>query len=650
MSQLSQYTLTDTLHDDGDTLVYRAVAADGRTVVIKTGRDDPPSPRLLATLRHEYTLLRGLDVPGVVRAEALERVGGNLALVLEDCGGRPLHELTRAGRLDLGVVLHIGAALAATLAALHRLPLLHKDIKPGNVVYEPGTGAVKLIDFSIATRLSQEPQRPGVPGAIEGTLAYMSPEQTGRMNRALDHRSDLYSLGATLYELLTGAPPFVSDDPMETIRSHLARRPVPPRERAEVPPIVSDIVMQLLVKQPEERYQTADGLRADLERCLADWRAHGTVSGFALAHGERGGVLRLSQRLHGRAAELTALLASFERIGERRGGAGLLLVGGYAGAGKSSLVHEIQRPIARRGGLFLAGKFEQYDRAVPYAPIVEALRGLCRQLLAAPEAALARSRTALLAALGPNGRLVADLVPELGHILGPQPAPADVGPGEAHNRFNLVFAALLRVFAILCYATPVFFFGLILKLVFAVQLGWLPVAGRASTGTEIRMQRVLESRTGIYLVDAIRTGDGAIISDVLLHAVLPAVALGLLTAGVFLRLVRTNMIGTLGTGYIEAARSRGVSERRLLRKHAYRPALIPIITVIGMQIAMLMGGAVLTETTFEWKGLGFQLVQYLQARDFVAVQGMVAMLAVIVAVTNFVVDVIAAIIDPRVRY
>ena len=210
--------------------------------------------------------------------------------------------------------------------------------------------------------------------------------------------------------------------------------------------------------------------------------------------------------------------------------------------------------------------------------------------------------------------------------------------------------ALLRVFAILCYATPVFFFGLILKLVFAVQLGWLPVAGRASTGTEIRMQRALESRTGIYLVDAIRTGDGQIISDVLLHAVLPAVALGLLTAGVFLRLVRTNMIGTLGTGYVEAARSRGVSERRLLRKHAYRPALIPIITVIGMQIAMLMGGAVLTETTFEWKGLGFQLVGYLQARDFVAVQGMVAMLAVIVAVTNFVVDVIAAIIDPRVRY
>lgn len=209
--------------------------------------------------------------------------------------------------------------------------------------------------------------------------------------------------------------------------------------------------------------------------------------------------------------------------------------------------------------------------------------------------------------------------------------------------------AVLRVFAILCYATPVFFAGLLLKLVFAIRLGVLPVSGRASTGTELNLQ-LLEGKTGIYLIDAIRLGDPAAVVDVLQHAVLPAVALGLLTAGIFLRLVRTNVIGTLGTEYVDAARSRGVSEFRLVRKHAYRPALIPIITVIGLQIALLLGGAVLTETTFEWKGLGFQLAQYLTARDFVAVQGIVALLAVIVAVTNFVVDVLAALIDPRVRY
>jgi len=209
--------------------------------------------------------------------------------------------------------------------------------------------------------------------------------------------------------------------------------------------------------------------------------------------------------------------------------------------------------------------------------------------------------------------------------------------------------ALLRILAILGYATPVFFAGMVLKLVFAVGLGWLPVAGRASTSSEIAFTDLLHP-SGIAIVDAIQLGDPAIIGDVLSHAVLPALTLGLLTGGVFLRLVRTNMISTLSSGYVEAARSRGVPERRLLRKHAYRPALIPIITVMGLQIAMLLGGAVLTETTFEWKGLGFMLAQYLQARDFVAVQGIVVLLAVIVAVTNFVVDVVAALVDPRVRY
>lgn len=209
--------------------------------------------------------------------------------------------------------------------------------------------------------------------------------------------------------------------------------------------------------------------------------------------------------------------------------------------------------------------------------------------------------------------------------------------------------ATLRIFAILCYATPVFFAGMVLKLVFSIWLGWLPVAGRASTSSELELQ-TLDNKTGIYLIDAFQTGDPAVISDVLTHAILPAITLGLLTAGIFLRLVRTNVIGTLSTDYVDAARSRGVSEYRLVRKHAYRPALIPIITVIGLQIALLLGGAVLTETTFEWKGLGFQLVHYVQSRDFVAVQGMVVLLAVIVTLTNFVVDVIAALIDPRVRY
>ena len=208
--------------------------------------------------------------------------------------------------------------------------------------------------------------------------------------------------------------------------------------------------------------------------------------------------------------------------------------------------------------------------------------------------------------------------------------------------------ALLRVSAILFYATPVFFAGMVAKLVFGVWLGWLPISGRANVRTELAIGR--DGGTGIYLIDAIATGNPAYVQDVLLHAVLPALTLGLLTAGIFLRLVRTNVIGTYNMPYIDAARSRGVGEGRLVRTHAYRPALIPIITVIGLQIALMLGGAVLTETTFEWKGLGFQLAAYLSARDFVAVQGIVAMIAIIVALTNFVVDILAAFIDPRVRY
>ena len=207
----------------------------------------------------------------------------------------------------------------------------------------------------------------------------------------------------------------------------------------------------------------------------------------------------------------------------------------------------------------------------------------------------------------------------------------------------------IRVFAILCYATPVFFLGLVLKLIFSVWLNVLPPSGRSDLSSEMQFQRLV-SPTGFYIIDSLQLGDMTVLADVLRHAVLPALALGLLTAGVFIRLVRTNVIATYNSGYVEAARSRGVSESRLLKKHAWRPALIPIITVMGMQIAMMLAGAVLTETTFEWKGLGFMLSTYLKARDFVAVQGIVILIAIIVAVVNFIVDVVAALIDPRVRY
>ncbi|WP_174557412.1 ABC transporter permease [Nocardia vaccinii] len=207
----------------------------------------------------------------------------------------------------------------------------------------------------------------------------------------------------------------------------------------------------------------------------------------------------------------------------------------------------------------------------------------------------------------------------------------------------------LRLFAILVYAAPVFFVGLLLKLVFAIELGWLPVAGRASTNVELALQNV-SPKTNILFLDAILYGDSGYLLDVVKHAILPAIALGLLTAGIFLRLVRINLIQTLRSDFVDAARARGLSDRVVTGRHAFRNAMIPIVTVMGMQIAMMLGGAVLTEITFEWKGLGYQLAQYLQARDFVAVQGIVAFLALVVAVMSFLVDIVVALVDPRVRF
>lgn len=207
----------------------------------------------------------------------------------------------------------------------------------------------------------------------------------------------------------------------------------------------------------------------------------------------------------------------------------------------------------------------------------------------------------------------------------------------------------IRMFAVLVYAAPVFFVGLLLKLLFSATLGWLPASGRASAGVEVALTNV-SPKTNIMVVDAILYGDTGYVLDVLRHAILPALALGLLTAGVFIRLIRINLIETMRTDYVTAARARGVPERLVVRKHAFRNALVPVVTVMGMQIAMLLGGAILTETTFEWQGLGYVLSRYLLARDFVAVQGLVTAIAVVVALASFLIDVINALVDPRVRY
>ncbi len=444
---LRHYALGERLHESEEAILFRGVdCRDGREVVVKLPKASTPRPRTLAKLRHEFTLTHELALPGVVRAYAIERYGSGLALVLEDFGGVPLSRLMRVRPLSLRERVRIGVALARALEGLHRHHIIHKDVKPSNVLVHPETGVVKLIDFGIATRLTQELSDSLGLRSLEGTLAYVSPEQTGRVNRAVDHRSDLYSLGATLYELLSGILPFASLDALELVHSHIARRPVPPHERnSEIPIPLSRIVMKLLAKAAEDRYQSARGLAADLSRVLARLDAEEPVDAFALGAEDRLDVLRFPQRLYGRERELQALESAFSRA--RAGAAQLALIRGYAGVGKTALVHELRGLVTAHRGRLIAGKFDQRGHGIAYAPIVSALRELLRRVLGEPEESLQRWRAVLGEAVGGNGQLIVDMLPELEVLLGAQQAIPVLGPIETQNRFRLVFQRFLQVFA-----------------------------------------------------------------------------------------------------------------------------------------------------------------------------------------------------------
>jgi PAS domain S-box-containing protein len=445
--ELSRYGF-ETLHEDEEFAFCRGRQDDGElpTILLVAPFSEHPVPAILERLEHEYSLRDELDSDWAARPLALAYREDRTILILEDPGGEPLDRLL-GQPMKLSRFLRFAVGLAAALGKLHQQGLIHKDIKPANILVDSVSGAVWLTGFSIASRLPRERQSAEPPEMIAGTLAYMAPEQTGRMNRSIDSRSDLYSLGVTFYEMLTGVLPFTASDPMEWVHCHIARQPVAPEQYAkEIPAPLSAIVMKLLAKTAEERYQTAAGVARDLWGCLTEWEEHYRIDPFQLGAHDVSDRLLIPEKLYGREREIDALLASFDRV-VANGTPELVLVSGYSGIGKSSVVHELHKLLVPPRGLFASGKFDQYKRDIPYATLAQAFQSLVRPLLGQSEAELASWRHALLEALGPNGRLMVDLVPELKLIIGRQPPVPDLLPHEAQNRFQMVFRRFLGVFA-----------------------------------------------------------------------------------------------------------------------------------------------------------------------------------------------------------
>ena len=434
------------IHEGVTTIIYRGTReSDSTSVILKTLKAEYPTLEEITRLRHEYKILQRLNVEGVVKAFSLELYNNKLALILEDFQGISLHTWLKTQKISILFFLSLARQLAEILHELHQNYIIHKNIKPHNILINPQTKQIKFIDFSIASRLSRENPTISTPNLLEGTLAYMSPEQTGRMNRSLDYRTDFYSLGITFYEMLTNRLPFASNDPMELVHCHIAKTPTPPHQlNVEIPQALSSIVMKLLAKTSEDRYQSAFGLKVDLEEIGEKLQASSQLENFIPGRLDRSGCFLIPQKLYGREREVTALINAFERTS--KGSSELMLVSGYSGIGKTSVVNEVHKPIVAKRGYFISGKFDQFKRNIPYAALIQAFQELIRQLLTESSEKIAIWKEKLQEALGSNGRVIMDVIPEVNLIIGQQPDVATLGPIESQNRFNRVFQQFLLVF------------------------------------------------------------------------------------------------------------------------------------------------------------------------------------------------------------
>ncbi len=443
-SKIAEFQIREKLYESDKSLIFCGIREhDNLPVILKILRQDYPSPAELIRYRQEYDIIGNLKISGVIKTYGFLKYQNTIAIILEDFGGKSLRQLLAERSFVMSEWLSLAIRIAGIMGELHATNIIHKDINPGNIVFNHETDELKIIDFGIASILPRENPTLQNPEQLEGTLAYISPEQTGRMNRSLDYRTDIYSLGVTLYELLTRRLPFKSDDAMELVHCHLARKPVLPHELdPNIPVIISDIIMKLMAKTAEERYQSAWGLQSDLKKCQIQLASIGAIRSFVLGQNDISSKFQIHQKLYGREAEIAQLLSAFERISSETGE--MLLVSGYSGIGKTALIREIYRPVTERRGYFVSGKFDPFRRDIPYSAIVNAFKDMIKQLLSEKETRLAQWKTKLQKSVGNNGQLIVKIIPELGLIIGKQPEVPVLPPAESQNRFNIVFRNFFR--------------------------------------------------------------------------------------------------------------------------------------------------------------------------------------------------------------
>ena len=453
---LPNYRMLEGIVENSRVLICRARRAqDNQEVLLKILRNKNPSADEMMSFEQEYDLLHSLDLPRVIKAHSLSKYWDHYVIAMDGLEGESLAETIEERRLGLREALSAAIQITEIVGALHSVNIIHRDIHPSVFLWNRTMETVHLIDLGFATRLSFE--RPGLqnPETLGGTLSYISPEQTGRMNRRLDLRTDLYSLGVTLYQMFTGKLPFESSDAMELVNCHIARLPVPPHAiNPELPTVLSDLILKLMRKNAEERYQSASGLQADLELCASRLKDSAEIEPFELARKDVSLSFEIPEKLYGREQEVGELLAAFESIAT--GKTQMVLIAGYSGIGKTALVQEVHKPITGARGYFVTGKFDQFKRDIPYAALIEALSELVQEMLSENAAEFARQKERLLAALGQNGQVIIDVIPEVKLIIGPQPPVPQLGPTEAQNRFRLVFQNFVR--AVACGEHPLVMF------------------------------------------------------------------------------------------------------------------------------------------------------------------------------------------------